>query len=373
MEKIKVALQQRVIPNYRVPFFEKLGQRPEIELSIYSGLPRPQEMIEIAKNISDVKFVTGKNIHLFDKRFYVCLQPGIHQWLRKFDPDVVILEANPRYLSSRKAIRWIKKRGKGLIGWGLGVPNHSSKLSKIVSKSRFQFLRNFDRIIAYSKQGKQQYIKFGIPEEIIHIAPNSTAPKPDFPPPIRENVFQNGRAILLYVGRLQTRKRIDSLIRACAQISEDNQPDLWIVGDGLILNDLKSYAHENYPRTKFWGAVYGKELEEIFKKADLFILPGTGGLAIQQAMSFALPVIVAEGDGSQSNMVFPENGWIIPADDENELFSTINYAISDPAKLREMGKKAYEIIANRINIDIMTESFITSIIETNKLRNKYGR
>jgi glycosyltransferase involved in cell wall biosynthesis len=330
-------------------------------------------MIEIAKNISNVNFVKGKNIHLFDKRFYICLQPGIHQWLREYDPDVVILEANPRYLSSRKAIQWIKKEGKGLIGWGLGVPNHSGKLSKIVSETRFQFLRNFDEIIAYSKHGKQQYVKAGIPEEIIHIAPNSTAPKPDFPPPIREQVFQNGRAILLFVGRLQTRKRVDSLIRACAQISEDQQPDLWVVGDGLILNDLKSYANLNYPRTKFWGAVYGKELEEIFKRADLFVLPGTGGLAIQQAMSYALPVIVAEGDGSQSNMVFPENGWIIPANDENVLVSTIKKAISDPAELREMGNNAYDIIANHINIDIMTEVFITSIIETFKLRNKYGR
>jgi len=371
MEKIKVALQQRVIPNYRVPFFEKLGKQPEIELSIFSGLPRPKEMVAIATNISDAKYVLGKNIHLFDNRFYICLQPGIHQWLREFNPDVVILEANPRYLSSRKAIRWIKNSGKGLIGWGLGVPDRSGKLNSIVSESRFQFLKNFDVIIAYSKQGKEQYINAGIPEEIIYIAPNSTASRPDFPPPIRGNTFLNGRAILLYVGRLQTRKRIDSLIRACAQISEDLQPELWIVGDGLILNDLKSYALQKYPKTKFWGAVFGTDLEEIFKKADLFVLPGTGGLAIQQAMSFALPVIVAEGDGSQSNMVFPENGWIIPANDENALSCTIVEAIRNPVKLREMGNNAFEIISNRINIDIMTDVFINSIVESYKLRNKY--
>ena len=36
-------------------------------------------------------------------------------------------------------------------------------------------------------------------------------------------------------------------------------------------------------------------LKPLLDQADLFVLPGTGGLAVQQAMSSALPVIVAEG------------------------------------------------------------------------------
>ena len=45
------------------------------------------------------------------------------------------------------------------------------------------------------------------------------------------------------------------------------------------------------------------------------MLPGTGGLAVQQAMAHGLPVIVAQGDGTQDDLVRPENGWQIPPDD----------------------------------------------------------
>jgi glycosyltransferase involved in cell wall biosynthesis len=183
-------------------------------------------------------------------------------------------------------------------------------------------------------------------------------------------VFPNGHAILLYVGRLQARKRIDSLIQVCSQIPEESQPELWIVGDGEILPELKTAAQKYYPKTRFWGALYGSELEDVFQKADLFVLPGTGGLAIQQAMSQALPVIVAEGDGSQSNMVNPQNGWLIPAKDDLALLAAIQDAIGNPQKLREMGSAAFETISKCANIDIMADIFIQTILKVHNLKSK---
>lgn len=369
MGKIKVALQQRVIPNYRVPFFEKLGQHPEIELSIFSGFARPIEMVSTADNIQNVEFVQTKNIHLFNNPFYICLQPEIHQWLKNFDPEIVILEANPRYLSSKKAIHWIKKTNRGLIGWGLGVPNHKIILDSLRAYSRNKFLNKFDALIAYSNQGKQQYIQTGIDEKKVFVAPNSTVPRPVNSPPKRKCGFQTEPPILLFVGRLQHRKRIDSLIRICSRLPESIMPELWIVGEGPILQELKDYAQNIYPRTTFWGGQFGEKLEEIFKKADLFVMPGTGGLAIQQAMSFGLPVIVAEGDGTQSNMVFPENGWSITPNNEEILFSTVVKALSDPQKLLEMGHHAFETIKNQANIDVMADVFIKTIVYVNRLKN----
>jgi len=369
MSKIKVGLQQRVIPNYRVPFFEKLGHSPEIDLSIFSGLARPNEMVSNAEKIQNVEFIQTKNIHLFNRQFYICLQPGIHQWLKSFKPDIVIFEANPRYLSSKKAIQWLRNTNKGIIGWGLGVPTHKDLLQNILVNTRNKFLKDFDALIAYSNQGKQQYIQAGIHEEKVFVAPNSIVPRPINLPPQRKLIFQQKPTILLFVGRLQTRKRIDSLIRVCSQLPESIQPDLWIVGDGSILQELKEYANKIYSRTTFWGSQFGENLEEIFKKADLFVMPGTGGLAIQQAMSFGLPVIVAEGDGTQSNMVFPENGWVIKPNNEELLLSTIEKALSDPVKLLEMGYNAFITVKNRANIDIMAEVFIHTILHVHQMKN----
>ncbi len=70
-------------------------------------------------------------------------------------------------------------------------------------------------------------------------------------------------------------------------------------------------ADQIYPSAEFAGDRRGDELADLFQQADLFVLPGTGGLALQQALGFALPAIAAEGDGTQADLVRPENGWLV--------------------------------------------------------------
>ncbi len=105
-------------------------------------------------------------------------------------------------------------------------------------------------------------------------------------------------------------------------------------------------------------------LEEKFSSADLFVLPGTGGLAVQQAMSFALPVIVAEADGTQEDLVRPENGWRITPGHLDELTKTITLALRDISILRAMGQESYRIVSREINLERMVEGFKKAILFT---------
>jgi glycosyltransferase involved in cell wall biosynthesis len=100
------------------------------------------------------------------------------------------------------------------------------------------------------------------------------------------------------------------------------------------------------------------ELAPLFAQADLFVLPGSGGLAIQEAMAHGLPVIVGRGDGTQDDLVRPECGWQIPADDELALRTALVQALSEPNRLREMGLQAYRIVKEDVNIEKMAEVFI---------------
>ncbi len=164
---------------------------------------------------------------------------------------------------------------------------------------------------------------------------------------------------ILFVGRLQARKRLDSLLRACAQLG--SKPRLVVVGDGPERQSLVSLAAEIYPQTEFVGARHGAELKPYFTEADLFVLPGTGGLAVQEAMSYGLPVIVAQGDGTQDDLVRPTNGWQIPPDDFDALLSTMKDALSDAARLRRMGEESYRIVKEQINIERMVTTFVTAL------------
>lgn len=357
MNKIRVGLQQRVIPSYRVPFIQKLAGLPQVELHVFAGLPRAEEMISSVSDIPGVPFKLGRNIHLFRNSMYLCYQTELVPWIKTLNPHVLIMEANPRYPSTRHALKWMRTRHKGLIGWGLGIPDYSGPLTKIRMNARLDFLNQFHAILAYSSQGRDQYIEAGLPSNRVFVAPNATAARPVGPAPHRPPHFINGKATIIYVGRLQSRKKIDLLINVCSKLPEQIQPNLWIVGDGQILDDLKSLAKSKYPATKFWGALYGDALKSLYLQADLFVLPGTGGLAIQEAMSYALPVIVAEGDGSQSNLVNESNGWVIPPADELTLFNCIHQALLNLPELRKMGLAAYQVVANQVNIETMADVF----------------
>ncbi|MFN8410997.1 MAG: glycosyltransferase family 4 protein, partial [Anaerolineales bacterium] len=196
----------------------------------------------------------------------------------------------------------------------------------------------------------------GFPREKIFVAYNSVS---SAPASAIERPMQNAKPVILFVGRLQARKRVDALLRACAEM--ESSPRLMIVGDGPERAMLESLAKEVYPSAEFIGAKHGAELKPYFAQADLFVLPGTGGLAVQEAMSYGLPVIVAKGDGTQDDLVRENNGWQIPPEDYGALVSTMKNALSDIARLREMGKESFRIVSEEINIQKMAETFVKAL------------
>jgi len=353
----RLALQQRVLPSYRVPFFDMLGTACDRGLSLFAGLPRAEEEIVNGK-LKNADFAAAKNIHIFHDPFYLCYQRGLIQWLERWNPDALIVEANPRYLSTPSAVRWMHTRGRKVIGWGLGVPPLSGAFNGLRQRRRVQFLNQFDALICYSRRGAGEYAALGFPREKIFVAPNAVSARPLFPIPLRPSTFM-GKPVILFVGRLQARKRVDDLLCACAEI--DLKPRLIIVGDGAEREHLEMLAKQVYPSAEFIGAKHGAELKAYFMEADLFVLPGTGGLAVQEAMSHGLPIIVARGDGTQDDLVRESNGWQIPPDDPNALLRAIRTALSDVARLRRMGAESYRIVSEEINLEKMVETFIRAL------------
>lgn len=353
----KLAIQQRVLPNYRAPFFDLLASACDGGMSLFSGAPRPNEGITTTDTLQVASYRLGRNVHFFNGAFYLCYQKGLLDWLEEQNPDALIVDANPRILSTPAAMRWMHERDRPVIGWGLGSPPLSGPLAGFRQMRRLSFLRGFDAMIAYSQRGANEYADLGFPLDYLFVAHNSVSPSPTWQMPQRSETF-NGQPCILFVGRLQARKNVDLLLGACAEIQNVR---LVIVGDGPEREALETLAEEIYPAAEFVGARHGEELKAYFAEADLFVLPGTGGLAVQEAMSYGLPVIVAEGDGTQGDLVREGNGWQIPPDDFEALVAAMKDALSDTARLRRMGEESYRIVKEEINIETMAEAFVTAL------------
>ena len=360
----KLGLQQRVLPAYRRAFLEKLAEACAGGMSVFAGMPLPVEGISPVERLERAQLVKAHNRYFKDPSspLFVCWQGGFLDWLDDWQPDALVVEANPRYLATRRAIRWMHTRKRPVVGWGLGAPPLQGRLAWLRRWERLSLLRSLDAVIAYSQRGAEQYRQLGLPAERVFVASNAADSAPILPPPHRPDVYIDHPSVL-FVGRLQARKRLDLLLHACARLPAPLQPRLVIVGDGPARDQFEALARQVYPRTEFLGAKHGADLEPYFQAADLFVLPGTGGLAVQQAMARALPVIVAQGDGTQDDLVRPANGWQVPPDDLEALTVTLLSALSDPGRLRQMGADSYRIVNEEVNVEAMVEVFVKVLLK----------
>lgn len=356
----RIGIQQRVLPVYRLGLFDMLAAECNGGLQIFTGVQKHGEGILESTGLTLARIAWAENSYIRLGGSHLLFQKNMIRWLKVYKPDCLIVEVNPRNRSTQRGARWMHRHGKKVIGWGLGAPMSGSFgwVKKLFWQSA---IRNLDGIITYSSSGREQFAALGFDPAKIVIAPNAVAPRPKMPAVKRLNEFKNGQPIILFVGKLSERKRVDVLIHACSRLNAPVKPALWIVGDGSTKQDLEMLANRIYPQAEFLGDLRGPDLEPLWNKADIFVLPGTGGLAVQEAMSHSLPVIVGVADGTQSDLVREENGWQLETGQDDELMDFLWQAFADVKQLRKMGAESYRIVKDEINLEKMVEKFTSAI------------
>ena len=150
---------------------------------MFAGEPLPNEGIDPIKTLQVAQLVKAENWYLFNpgSPLFMCWQSGFIRWLEAWQPDALIVEANPRYPVTRKAIQWMHEKGRKVIGWGLGAPEITGPFAGLRQRQRSDLLKDLDAIIAYSRQGAEQYRELGVAPERVYVAPQCGRPCPDHP------------------------------------------------------------------------------------------------------------------------------------------------------------------------------------------------
>lgn len=180
-------------------------------------------------------------------------------------------------------------------------------------------------------------------------------------PPLLEK-----RRRILHVGRLVKWKKVDLLIAAFSLIVERYQDcELVIVGDGPEKDVLVKKAAGLGLRGKilFTGAVYDPiKLAQYMKESSVYVLAGMGGLSINDAMCFSLPIICSVCDGTEKDLVFNGcNGYFFKEDNVDDLVQKLDLVLSDLPKAIQMGKKSLQIIKERVNLDAFADMYRTAL------------
>ena len=134
-------------------------------------------------------------------------------------------------------------------------------------------------MICYGSKAAEQYGELGFPRERIFVAYNATIKRPTRPLLHRTDKSDQTPLTLLSIGRLIKSKRVDLLIEAVADLQQaGHQVRLQVVGDGPDGERLRQVAAGREACVDFLGRVSGESLAQIGCQADLFVLPGLGGV-----------------------------------------------------------------------------------------------
>ena len=360
----RAGIQQRVLPAYRAPFFDSLARALPGNLSVFAGSPGPREAIPQGDSLQTAKWVKAGNRYFGSGKLSAIWQSGWREWLAAEDPDLLVFEAHPRLLSNYAILRWMDDRGRPVIGWSLGpVRDGKDVLGWIRS-----FYRRYSALVVYSQSASQAFQRLGLPAEKIFVAPNSVESvyadallrAPDARQKARAELKLDDRPVVLSVGRLVPRKRVDALLRVCAQMADACQ--LLIVGDGPDRGRLESIAAGTFPAARFTGDLRGEALGKCYLAGDFFVMPGTGGLALQEAMQYGKPVAAAEADGSQRDLIREGvNGWLLPSGDETALLRVMREALGDLRRLERMGAASRTIVRETATMEKMVAGFLRAM------------
>ncbi|WP_162797933.1 glycosyltransferase [Sulfitobacter sp. JL08] len=182
------------------------------------------------------------------------------------------------------------------------------------------------------------------------------------PPFFLQEVAQTNKAdrvTLLTVGSLLPIKNQASLLDALAEI---DGPNLRIVGDGPLLEELKARAARLglEDRVTFLGQLDQDGVRSEMLAADALVFPSsfeTFGVVLIEAMSCGLPVL-AIASGGPEEIVTPKSGFLVNPGDHAGLVSAITEFMSQP-DLFDSGAIRAEALA-RFGPDV----FCTQLRET---------
>ncbi len=171
---------------------------------------------------------------------------------------------------------------------------------------------------------------------------------------------------ILHIGRLVKWKKVDLLILAFNLIAKKHQDcELVIVGEGPEKKRLIKMAADLGISDKilFTGAVYDLiKLGQYMRESSLYVLAGMGGLSINDAMCFSLPIVCSVCDGTERDLLLDgENGYFFREDDVDDLVQKIDLILSDPSKAVEMGRKSLQIIRENANLNSFTNMYIEAL------------
>jgi glycosyltransferase involved in cell wall biosynthesis len=336
------------------------------------------ELVMPIRGLKRVEFIEGVEVHrvpVMRQRQDYCstLEMGTFlisgAWhslwqVREFRPDVVhIFFGIPD-----GPIGWLLKRVYGLpyiISLrGADVPSDEVKRFAKQYKVLRPFVRwlwhDTDALVAVSN-GLRSYAKETAPDLPIQVIPNAIDLSA-FTPPLQRKT--EGPVRLLYVGRFNTFKSVETLITAVGRLShmEVGEFELDLVGEGEQRPVLERMVSDLglARRIHFVGWVARDCIADHYRRADIFVTATTWeGMpnTVLEAMACGLPIVGTQASGLRDLVRDDVNGYLVPIKDPDALAEALARLVDNGYERRRMGREGRKLAEREFAWEYIAEQY----------------
>jgi len=219
-------------------------------------------------------------------------------------------------------------------------------------------LETVDRVVATSPQEKEHMRSLVSTQGLIDIIPCGTDIERlgaiERPAARQQLNIPVDAKIVLYVGRFDRRKGIETLVRAIAKSSLRGNSNLQLIiaggyrlgaSDGIEYDRIRGIVKELGLEaiTSFPGRLTESDLPMYYAAADVCVVPShyePFGLVAIEAMACRTPVVASDVGGLKFTVVPEVNGLLVPPQDETAFAKAIDRILSDPTLRDNLGQTA---------------------------------
>lgn len=354
-QKIRLAIVDSHPIQYHYQYFRLLAENPDIELTVFfcwdtrAGVADPN----YGKVKWDVPVLEGYQYQFVRNwslrpgpgdRFFAQINPGLIALLspKQFDAVWVWGYSN---LSAWLSVLTARARGLRVLFRGeatLDVPR--SWWRRLVKEAVVRsFMKMVDGVAYSCEANRRYYAHYGVPNEALlfsacavdntYFQRHARALEPSACRAALE--LPEEGAVLLFIGRLEARKRPLDLIQAVERLRGTLNPTLLLVGDGPLRAELEQYCQQQglLDNVRFLGFRNQSELPVCYAAADLVLVVSTSDPSpkvLNEAMNFGLPAVVSDRVGTAGDLLVAGwNGLVVPCGDVEAIAQACERILTD--------------------------------------------
>ncbi len=186
-------------------------------------------------------------------------------------------------------------------------------------------------------------------------------------------------AHVLFVGRLERRKGVDTLLAAARELVDDGvEVTFTLAGQNADNSFRDSFDREAATRPRlraaahFTGMVSDAELHRLYVDADIVCVPSryeSHGVVLIEAMMFGKPLVTCAAGGISEVVRAGHDAIVVPPEDPTALAESLRRLLANPelrAQLGAAARQSYERRFEAQSVARRMESFLEEVITAHR-------